>query len=174
MSTSLNRIGCKNGIIIGLSMSVIGALSLAFVSVSASATFAMVLASFFIIALGFSLQQTAAQPFTIALGSPETGAHRLNLAGGINSLGTLLGPLAVSCMLFGDLQNGGTATIQSIKPCTSPWRDSFSSWPCSSCSRRTSPPFTGKSTWKEFEGDEYPFLISIPTVLILFFNDLYT
>ena len=116
--------------------------------VSASATFAMVLASFFIIALGFSLQQTAAQPFTIALGSPETGAHRLNLAGGINSLGTLLGPLAVSCMLFGDLQNGGTATIQSIQTPTSPWRDSFSSWPCSSCSRRTSHHSPGRARGK--------------------------
>ncbi|MEY4594467.1 MAG: hypothetical protein RIQ47_877, partial [Bacteroidota bacterium] len=111
----LNRIGYKNGIIFGLLMSVAGALALAYVSSLASATFAMVLGSFFLIALGFSLQQTAAQPFAIALGNPATGAHRLNLAGGVNSLGTLLGPLAVSYILFGDLADGGTATIQSIQ-----------------------------------------------------------
>ena len=111
----LNRIGYKNGIIFGLLMSVTGALALAYVSSLSGATFAMVLGSFFLIALGFSLQQTAAQPFAIALGNPATGAHRLNLAGGVNSLGTLLGPLAVSYILFGDLANGGSATIQSIQ-----------------------------------------------------------
>ena len=111
----LNRIGYKNGIILGLSMSVIGAISLAFVATGTGATFGMVLACFFIIALGFSLQQTAAQPFALALGNPATGAHRLNFAGGVNSLGTLLGPIAVSVVLFGDLNNEGTATIESIR-----------------------------------------------------------
>jgi fucose permease len=78
--------------------------------------FPLILLGFFIIALGFSLQQTAAQPFVIALGSPETGAHRLNLAGGINSFGTLLGPIMVSWMLFGDLSDAAkdNATIYSI------------------------------------------------------------
>jgi FHS family L-fucose permease-like MFS transporter len=112
----LNKIGYKNGIIAGLSISVIGAVGLAVTSSIPNATFGMVLLSFFVIALGFSLQQTSAQPFAIALGKPETGAHRLNMAGGINSLGTLLGPLVVSFILFGDLKAGGdTATISSIK-----------------------------------------------------------
>lgn len=112
----LNKIGYKNGIIAGLSISVVGAVGLAITSSMPNATFGMVLLSFFVIALGFSLQQTAAQPFAIALGKPETGAHRLNMAGGINSLGTLLGPLVVSFILFGDLKAGEhTATISSIK-----------------------------------------------------------
>jgi FHS family L-fucose permease-like MFS transporter len=57
--------------------------------------------AFFFVAIGFSLQQTAANPFVVALGSPVTGANRLNLAGGINNLGGLLGPIAVSVILFG-------------------------------------------------------------------------
>src|SRR6195952_1429668 len=89
----LNKIGYKNGIIYGLGISVLGAIGMAFISTSDSATFAMVLVAFFTIALGFSLQQTCAQPFAVALGAPQSGAHRLNLAGGINSIGTLLGPL---------------------------------------------------------------------------------
>jgi FHS family L-fucose permease-like MFS transporter len=56
---------------------------------------------FFVVALGFSLQQTAAQPFAISLGDPATGSHRLNLGGSVNSLGTTLGPLIVSYFLFG-------------------------------------------------------------------------
>lgn len=112
----LNKIGYKNGIIYGLLISVIGAIAMAFISTSESATFAMVLIAFFMIALGFSLQQTCAQPFAIALGAPETGAHRLNLAGGINSIGTLLGPLIVSVVLFGGLaESQKEATLGNIQ-----------------------------------------------------------
>jgi MFS transporter, FHS family, L-fucose permease len=95
----LNKIGYKRGIIYGLLISVLGALA---VIPSANAnSFAAILVSYFIVALGFSLQQTAAQPFAIALGDPSTGSHRLNLAGGVNSLGTTLGPIIVSLFLFG-------------------------------------------------------------------------
>jgi MFS transporter, FHS family, L-fucose permease len=55
----------------------------------------------FIVALGFSLQQTAAQPFSISLGDPSTGNTRVNLGGGINSFGTTIGPLVVALALFG-------------------------------------------------------------------------
>jgi FHS family L-fucose permease-like MFS transporter len=111
----LNKIGYKKGIIYGLIISIIGALALAFLSGSGNASFGMVLLCFFIIALGFSLQQTAAQPFAISMGSPETGAHRLNMAGGVNSFGTLLGPLAVSFMLFGSATSQKEATIGNIQ-----------------------------------------------------------
>ncbi len=97
----LNKIGYKRGIIYGLGISVIGALA---IIPSANAnSFPLILVSFFIVALGFSLQQTAAQPFAISLGDPATGSHRLNLAGGVNSFGTTLGPIIVSFFLFGSV-----------------------------------------------------------------------
>lgn len=95
----LNKIGYKKGIIYGLGISVVGAL-LIIPSANAN-SFPALLGSFFIIALGFSLQQTAAQPFAISLGDPSTGSHRLNFAGSVNSLGTTLGPIIVSFFLFG-------------------------------------------------------------------------
>jgi FHS family L-fucose permease-like MFS transporter len=95
----LNKIGYKKGIIYGLLISVVGAL-LIIPSANAN-SFPAILGSFFVIALGFSLQQTAAQPFAISLGDPATGSHRLNLGGSVNSLGTTLGPLIVSYFLFG-------------------------------------------------------------------------
>ncbi len=55
----------------------------------------------FIVALGFSLQQTSAQPFATSLGEAHTASNRLNLAGGINSFGTTIGPIVVSFALFG-------------------------------------------------------------------------
>jgi FHS family L-fucose permease-like MFS transporter len=112
----LNKIGYKKGIIYGLLISMVGALALAYISGSGNATFPMILVAFFIIALGFSLQQTSAQPFAASLGSPETGAHRLNMAGGVNSFGTLLGPLIVSFLLFGAANTTGTkADVSSIQ-----------------------------------------------------------
>ena len=111
----LNKIGYKKGIIFGLLISVVGALAI-IPSVNAG-SFPLILGAFFIVALGFSLQQTAANPFVIALGNPTTGAHRLNLAGGINSLGTTLGPIIVSYFLFGSLENADASktSIESIK-----------------------------------------------------------
>src|SRR3984885_7763951 len=95
----LNKLGYKNGIIYGLILSAVGALLM--VPAVDSGSFGFILGAFFVIALGFSLQQTAANPFVIALGTPETGANRLNLAGGVNNFGTLLGPVIVSIVLFG-------------------------------------------------------------------------
>ncbi len=110
----LNRIGYKKGIIAGIFISIVGALCM--VPAVNVGSFGLILGAFFVVALGFSLQQTAAQPFGIALGSPETGSHRLNMAGGINSLGTTIGPLVVSFLLFGNINEGAasTADIKSI------------------------------------------------------------
>jgi len=66
-----------------------------------SSTFTYILGALFIVGLGFSLQQTAANPFAISLGDPDKGSHRLNLAGGVNSFGTSIGPIVVSLALFG-------------------------------------------------------------------------
>lgn len=111
----LNKIGYKSGIVYGLMASVIGAGLLAVFSGMATVTFGMILGAFFIIALGFSLQQTSAQPFVVALGPIETGTHRLNFTGGVNSLGTLLGPIVVSLVLFGAIGSGQQASLGSIQ-----------------------------------------------------------
>lgn len=109
----LNRIGYKKGIVFGLLISVAGALAM--IPAVNIGSFPLILGALFIVALGFSLQQTSAQPFVIALGNPETGSNRLNLAGGVNSLGTTLGPIIVSLILFGGVTaDPKSATIESI------------------------------------------------------------
>lgn len=95
----MNKIGYKNGIILGLVISAAGALGM--IPAVASGSFGFILAVFFIVAIGFSLQQTAANPFVVALGPPETGSNRLNFAGSINNIGALLGPVVVGFILFG-------------------------------------------------------------------------
>ncbi|MDB5115253.1 MAG: transporter, family, L-fucose permease [Mucilaginibacter sp.] len=95
----LNKLGYKNGIVLGLGISAVGALGM--VPAVDSGSFGFILFAFFVIAIGFSLQQTAANPFVVALGPPETGSNRLNFAGSINNIGALLGPVVVSVVLFG-------------------------------------------------------------------------
>jgi FHS family L-fucose permease-like MFS transporter len=95
----LNAWGFKKGIINGLLVSTFGAAFMIFAVTQGS--YAMILGALFIVALGFSLQQTSAQPFAASLGEPHTASNRLNLAGGINSFGTTIGPIVVSIALFG-------------------------------------------------------------------------
>lgn len=95
----LNGWGFKKGIINGLLISTLGAGFMIFAVTQGS--YALILAALFVVALGFSLQQTSAQPFAASLGEPHSASSRLNLAGGINSLGTTIGPIAVSFALFG-------------------------------------------------------------------------
>jgi MFS transporter, FHS family, L-fucose permease len=91
--------GYKKSIINGLLFSALGA-TMMIISVYLN-VFAAMLFGLFIVALGFSLQQTSANPFMIALGEEKTGSNRINLGGAINSLGTNIGPIIVSLALFG-------------------------------------------------------------------------
>jgi MFS transporter, FHS family, L-fucose permease len=91
--------GYKKSIVYGLLFSALGAAAM-ILAVNGK-TFPGMLIGLFIVALGFSLQQTAAQPFAISLGDPSTGNTRVNLGGGINSLGTTIGPLVIALALFG-------------------------------------------------------------------------
>ena len=95
----LNRLGYKNGISLGLIISAVGALL--FYPAAEFASFNLLISGLFIIGLGYSLQQTAANPLAIIMGDPATGSQRLNMAGGINNFGTTIGPLLVSFAIFG-------------------------------------------------------------------------
>lgn len=105
-SDIMNHWGMKTGIVYGLLVSVVGAV-LMLVSFNFGG-FAGVLTALFIIGLGFSLQQTSANPFAIALGPIATGSNRLNLAGGVNSFGTTIGPIVVALALFGHASASAT------------------------------------------------------------------
>lgn len=91
--------GLKRSIVYGLLLSAIGA-AVMIIAVKGN-TFAGMLSGFFVVALGFSIQQTAAFPLAFSLGDPATGSNRANLGGGINSFGTMIGPILVGIALFG-------------------------------------------------------------------------
>jgi FHS family L-fucose permease-like MFS transporter len=90
--------------------------TLLFYPAANSGSFTLMLCGLFTVALGFSLQQTVANPLAIALGPIATGSQRLTLAGGINNLGTTIGPLIVSFAIFGSATSSNTdMSIESVK-----------------------------------------------------------
>ena len=105
--------GYKKSIVYGLLFSALGAGAM-ILAVEAN-VYAGMLVGLFIVALGFSLQQTAANPFAILLGNPKTGASRVNLGGGINSFGTTIGPIVVALALFGTAASVSDDQIKSLE-----------------------------------------------------------
>jgi FHS family L-fucose permease-like MFS transporter len=114
-----NSWGYKKGIIYGLLISTVGALvmypAINGAEPGQTEVFYWVLLALFIVGLGFSLQQTGANPFAVSLGDPKSGSSRLNLAGGVNSFGTTIGPLAVAFIIFGTLSGEGTAEFSKMQ-----------------------------------------------------------
>lgn len=102
----LNKIGYRNGLALGLIISAIG--TLLFIPASNNSSFIMLISGLFIVGLGFALQQIAANPLAIQMGDPSKGNIRLSMAGGINNVGTTIGPVIVSFAIFGGLSNSET------------------------------------------------------------------
>jgi len=110
----LNKVGYKNGIAAGLILSALG--TLLFFPAAESASFYLLITGLFVVGLGFSLQQIAANALVVALGDPKTGAQRLSLTGGVNNFGTTIGPLLVSLAIFGSVTaNKSVASISAVK-----------------------------------------------------------
>jgi FHS family L-fucose permease-like MFS transporter len=79
----------KAGILVGLGLFISGCLL--FLPASKTMSYGHFLAALFILAGGLSLLETAANPYIVAMGPPETGTRRLNLAQSFNPVGSILG-----------------------------------------------------------------------------------
>jgi FHS family L-fucose permease-like MFS transporter len=94
-------IGFKTGIFAGLCVAGIGAAL--FYPASSWHSFPIFLVAFFILALGITLLQVAANPYVAHLGPQKSSESRLTLVQAFSSLGTTLAPLGGSFFLL----NGG-------------------------------------------------------------------
>ena len=95
----LQMFGYKKTLSLGLCISALGAFL--FVPAAHMGSYWLFLGALFVVGLGFSVQQIVANPLVIKMGSKETGAYRLTMAGGINSLGTTIGPIVLGIAFFG-------------------------------------------------------------------------
>lgn len=94
----INRIGYKNGIIAGLIISAAG--SLLFYPAAQYHIYGFFLSALFVLGLGFTLLQIAANPYVAILGPASSASSRLNLAQGFNSFGTTIGPIVGGFLIF--------------------------------------------------------------------------
>lgn len=94
----INKIGYKNGILVGLIVSGLG--SLLFYPAAQFHMYGFFLSALFVMGLGFTLLQITANPYVAILGSEKSASSRLNLAQGFNSFGTTIGPVIGGYLIF--------------------------------------------------------------------------
>jgi FHS family L-fucose permease-like MFS transporter len=109
----INKIGYKNGIIIGLVTSALGLFL--FYPAAQFQQYGFFLAALFVLGTGFTLLQIAANPYVTILGPPETASSRLNLAQALNSFGTTIAPVTGGYMIFEIFARQGEVSADAVK-----------------------------------------------------------
>lgn len=104
----INRIGYKNGMLLGLVISAVGCCL--FYPAATMSVYGLFLSALFILGLGFTLLQIAANPYVSLLGQESGASSRLNLAQAFNSLGTTIAPIAGGYLIFELFAENGVIT----------------------------------------------------------------
>ena len=99
----MKRYGYKKGIIFGLLLFASGAFL--FIPAIEIQQFWAFLVALFIIALGLTCLETAANPYSTVLGPKETSAQRLNFSQSFNGLGWIFGPMIGGLIIYGGTDN---------------------------------------------------------------------
>ncbi|WP_076411115.1 sugar MFS transporter [Shewanella sp. UCD-KL12] len=111
----VSKIGYQKGIVFGLMVAGVGALS--FYPVATTGSYFAFLTALFVLAAGITLLQVSANPFVSVLGEAKTASSRLTMTQAFNSLGATLAPIfggwlilsSVTEATYGSSQNQATA-----------------------------------------------------------------
>lgn len=98
----LNKIGYSRGIVVGLAVMGLG--SFLFFPASLTLSYPVFLSAIFVLAIGVTVLQVAANPYVTLLGTPAKASNRLNLAQGFNSLAKVLAPFFGSYFILRGLE----------------------------------------------------------------------
>ena len=101
----VERIGFKNGMVIGFSVAALGAIL--FYPASLWHEYYLFLAALFIVAIGIVLLQVAANPYVTVLGPAKTASSRLTLIQGVGSIGTTTAPIFGAAFILSGIQSSG-------------------------------------------------------------------
>jgi len=108
----INRVGYQRTIVTALVICAAGCGL--FSPAAASKSYVFFLGALFLLATGVTLLQIAANPYAAILGRPENASSRLNLAQGLNSLGTTIAPIAGGLLLYEVFAKDGEVTLDAI------------------------------------------------------------
>lgn len=109
----INKIGYKNGLILGLIVTAVGCIL--FWPASQTKVYPLFLGALFIVGSGVTLLQISANPYVAVLGSEAFASMRLNLSQGLNSLGYVIAPLIGGYLIFGTdiyAETGGSDAVK--------------------------------------------------------------
>src|ERR1700739_3734008 len=98
----LERIGYKNGIVVGLVTCAGGALL--FIPAASIQVYGLFLFASFVMACGQGVLEVAANPYVTLLGPPETSERRLNLAQSFNAVGAVVTPFIGAAFILSALE----------------------------------------------------------------------
>ncbi len=105
----ITRLGYKNTLIIGLIIAAIACFLFALTAKN-HLSFSTFLLTLFLLGIGLTFLQIAANPFVSIIGDRETASSRLNLTQAFNSLGTTLGPALGGYFVFNYFAKTSTGT----------------------------------------------------------------
>ena len=97
----IRKYSYKSGVILGLALYAAGAIL--FLPAAKAASYAFYLVAIYILAGGCSILETTANPYILAMGSPETATRRLNIAQAFNPLGSITGILLSKYFILRDI-----------------------------------------------------------------------
>ena len=109
----INRIGYKNGVILGLLIAAVG--SAMFYPAAILTSYPFFLCALFVVGLGFAMLQISANPYVTILGPEQTASSRLNLSQAFNSFGTTIGPIIAGWLIFSVFTKTGAHGADSVK-----------------------------------------------------------
>lgn len=109
----INRIGYKNGVILGLLIAAAG--SAMFYPAAILTSYPFFLCALFVVGLGFAMLQISANPYVTILGPEQTASSRLNLSQAFNSFGTTIGPIIAGWLIFSFFTRAGAHGADSVK-----------------------------------------------------------
>src|SRR6266516_2256148 len=98
----LERIGYKNGIVIGLLTCATGALL--FIPAASVQVYGLFLFASFVMACGQGVLEVAANPYVTLLGPPQSSERRLNMAQSFNSVGAVVTPFIGAAFILSALE----------------------------------------------------------------------
>ncbi|WP_368411182.1 sugar MFS transporter [Pontibacter sp. BT731] len=109
----IQKIGYKNGIIIGLIVAALGCTL--FYPAAEFHSYGLFLMALFVLASGITVLQITANPYVAILGPPETSSSRMNLSQALNSFGTTIAPIIGGYLIFDQVASAQIDTADSVK-----------------------------------------------------------
>jgi MFS transporter, FHS family, L-fucose permease len=109
----MERVGYKNGILIGLLICATGAFL--FIPAASIRIYGFFLFALFVMACGQCFLEVAANPYVTILGPPESSERRLNLAQSFNSVGAVITPFLGAAFILSGVEYT-TAQFSSMTP----------------------------------------------------------